>query len=207
MGWEIQTEAKVETVKIPPGLHPARTVAIIDLGTHFASFKGKEYKRRTLLWCWQLVSEPNHPETGLPCVIGMELTASLREGSALREMIESRMGGKYENNVNIDLESELGLTCLVNVIKDGDYTHPEKMVPVIRGMEVSEPTVTPFIFQIHEFLTMGFMPQEKWIPKTFGRTVQFKIENCIEKVGEEGNRHAYRKQQLVEKKSEGDIPF
>ena len=108
----------------PAGVHPARLVRILDLGTQESAYQGKTKHSHKLMLTFELLGDETMSD-GRPFTISRRFTASLGEKSALRPFLESWRGKKYtpdELRAGLRLDKMLGafgLLTLVESERDG----------------------------------------------------------------------------------------
>lgn len=108
------------TFEMPPaGVHPARLVKIIDLGTQESSFQGQTRRSRKLQLTFELLGDDRMSD-GRPFTISRRFTASLGEKSALRPFLESWRGKRYdpaELKAGLRLDKLLGQYALLTLVE------------------------------------------------------------------------------------------
>lgn len=99
----------------PAGEHPALCKAIIDLGTHEESFKGRDVSRRKVRIEWQVPDELD--DDGYPYTVGEEYTFSRDERANLRKMLEWWREKKFTESEldQFDIRSILERPCLLQI--------------------------------------------------------------------------------------------
>jgi len=108
----------------PAGVHPARLVRILDLGTQESTYQGQTKHGRKIMLTFELLGDDRMSD-GRPFTISRRFTASLGEKSALRPFLESWRGKKYqpdELRTGLRLDKMLGafgLLSLVEAERDG----------------------------------------------------------------------------------------
>jgi len=100
----------------PEGNHVARCIHVVDLGTQHSEYQGKPVSRQQVLLTWELPDEPM--DDGLPFIVSAFLTNSLSEKSAMRPMLESWRGKKFNDEElrGFDLNNVLNKPAMVSVV-------------------------------------------------------------------------------------------
>jgi hypothetical protein len=115
-----------EVWEMPPeDNHPARLVAIIDLGTHSEPVFGKpaeEHDVHKVFFAWELVGD-DKKSNGSPFVVGRDFTLYLTDRSHLRKWVEL-MGFKVGES--FDFRSILGCPCLLQLKHEPSKKDPTK---------------------------------------------------------------------------------
>ena len=165
----------------PAGLHPARLVAIVDLGTHKNEYKGEvKADKRLIYLAWELVL--TKANTGKPFVVGEGYTDSLGkssngQSSNYRKLIEEWRGCPFQQNEEFDPFVLFGRDCVVNLSlgqtgAGKKFSQVNSVSPPMQGQSVPESTVTPFFWH---FSTWGDPsvnpPIPEWMPRYLGDLV------------------------------------
>jgi hypothetical protein len=130
-------------VPAPEGAHVSVCADVVDHGVLKVVFQGKEQQRHKISLVWQLSEDMDN---GKPYLVRRRYTASLHEKSSLRRDLESWRGRGFTSSEleAFDLESLIGIGCLINVLHEirGGVTYanvssimrlPKGMVaPVVR---------------------------------------------------------------------------
>lgn len=172
--------------KAPPGNHPARLVAIVDMGTQWSDgFQGAAGKwRRTAYFVWELVTKPVEGQPGRNTLIACDLTLSLVEKAKLRKWVEARTGRAIPDGGAFDISSELGQPCLLNVVMKGEYPKIDNVSGVPDGMTVAAAKTTPLLFQLDPAHPEQIDVLPDWLPWFYGAPVGDKIKESKELAGD-----------------------
>ena len=158
-----------ERVLVPSGTHQARVYKFMNLGTRFQEYKGqlKEYPDTLINISWELPNETHKftvrnedggedVEVEKPLVISREFTLSMGKKSNLRPIIEGIIGTVLtdEEAYTFDLESILGMTCLVTVshkeASNGNtYANLVATAPLVKGMVTPDAVNEQVIFDVN----------------------------------------------------------
>lgn len=137
------------TKKYPPtpeGIHKAVCYAVYDLGTHYDD-KWNKYNRKIRIM-WELPEEridmdKDGESISMPRGISREYTLSLHKKSNLRADLESWRGKSFtkEELDGFDLKKLIGVNCMIQVFHNdtGEYANVKTVVPLMKGMESTEP--------------------------------------------------------------------
>lgn len=115
----------------PAGLHVARCIKLIDLGTQHGEYEGKPNIRQQVVVQWEVPGETIDTDDGpQPMIVSKFYTNSLGERANLRTDLESWRGRAFspEELGGFDLEKILGHPGMVNVI------HNEKGKAQVKGV-------------------------------------------------------------------------
>jgi hypothetical protein len=114
----------VDFTPAPAGMHPARCIRLIDVGTQFGEYLGKETAARKVVISFELPTElmPDGEFAGKPFIVSKFYTASLGEKANLRRDLISWRGREFSADelAGFDAKNILGKPCMVQV------THTEK---------------------------------------------------------------------------------
>jgi len=103
--------------EVSPGMHSARCVRVIDLGTQKQEFNGEISYKRQVLIIWE-VPEEMHNE--MPLTISKFYTLSLHEKSNLGADLTSWRGRAFTalEKQGFDISKLVGVPCTLNVIEN-----------------------------------------------------------------------------------------
>ncbi len=168
----------------PPGNHHAVCIAIIDLGTHTETYKGKSSDNRKVYVAWELVEEKLAGTVDRNHVVYEKYTLSFNEKARLRLAIGNWLGRKFKDGDGFDLPSLAGLRCLVNVVhkQNGEYLNANVggISPVHKSIPVVPPKHTPVVW----FIGCGEdLPDTGHLPRCYGPTVEELIADSHEMGG------------------------
>ncbi len=145
---------------VPAGNHIGHCYRIIDLGTQESLYEGEIRLRRKVLIGWELYTQEEQGESPIaenvfPLTITKIYTLSLNDRATLRADLESWRGrafseeelhGGGDTEPGFNLESLLGLFCMVNVVltaRDGKtWSNVASLSPVPRGLSLPFPKNT-----------------------------------------------------------------
>jgi hypothetical protein len=131
-------------VPCPAGTHKAVLVKIVDLGTHEKEFRnGGRGPWHEVALVWE-VAQRLRPD-GLPFLLAKQYTASLAEGTGLRDVLETLEGRRFANDLDVELEDFLGRPCLLKVSQEVSkagkaFNRIDDVLALIEGMDAPEPT-------------------------------------------------------------------
>jgi hypothetical protein len=131
-------------IPCPPGTHRAVLVGIVDLGTHKRTFRnGGHGSSHEVALVWE-VAERLRPD-GLPFLLARQFTASLAEGSNLRDLLEALERQKFADEMDVELEDFLGRPCLIKVVQEFSeagrpYSRVDDVLALIEGQDAPEHT-------------------------------------------------------------------
>lgn len=182
---------KSDFERCPAGTHPGVLVGVIDLGTHWSSYKSQEAKKvRRVLFVWEVEAEVDGKDKRL--VIGQDYNIGYdREGnlvygtkSSLRKLLEGWRGKQYGDDEDIDPAAVLGKACLVSVSHEGSgdkvYAKVSSVSALPRGMQPLKPDCPQVSYAAD---SDDGIPDHVWLPRVYGETVQTVVERCLEHGG------------------------
>lgn len=150
----------------PEGSHPARCIAVVDLGTQTSEYNGETRSRKQLFIQWEL---PNESRTtgnfaGEVFRVGAFYTRSLHPQASLRADLESWRGRKFteEELKQFDIAKLLGAPCLLQVGRnDKGRAKVTGVMSVPKGMSVPELVNDTMLFSLDEYDAKAFgeLPQ------------------------------------------------
>jgi hypothetical protein len=136
----------------PPeaGTWSAVCTRIIDLGTQTSEWKGKPKKARKVLLGWELDQKMGD---GRPFLVTSRFTASIHEKATLGKFLEGWRGRAFtdEERAGFDLHVLLGQPCLLNLVKNGDYTNVASASKMPRGMAPLQPEGSLTLLDLDNF--------------------------------------------------------
>jgi len=133
------------------GVHKARCVKVIDLGTQRNEFEGKVSWKPQLLVIWETPDQTN--DTSEPLTISKFYTKSLHEKSNLSIDLTSWRGRPFSATEikAFDIATLVGVSCLVNVIQGKKRTQIGSIMPLPKGDKIAEQYHTSVLFDLEEF--------------------------------------------------------
>ena len=133
------------------GVHKARCIKVIDLGTQKNEFEGNITWKRQALVIWETPDQTN--ETSEPLTISRFYTLSLHEKSNLGIDLTSWRGRPFSETEKkgFDISKLIGHTCLLNVIQGNKNNKIGSVMPLPKGDKIAEQYHTSVIFDLKEF--------------------------------------------------------
>jgi hypothetical protein len=170
----------------PAGIHVARCIWIIDLGTQKTEFNGKSKNLKKVRIYWELSEEKSvfDEERGEePFFVSKEYTATIGERSNLRHDVESWQGKGLTGSEaeSFELATLLGKPCMLNLIhevskKGRKYSKIIGVTPLPKGLHAPA-AISP---TLHYVIEDGFNDVFEKLPEY----VQLKIQAALEMTGE-----------------------
>tara|TARA_R110000787_G_scaffold46060_2_gene112062 strand:- start:272 stop:877 length:606 start_codon:yes stop_codon:yes gene_type:complete len=138
--------------EVPTGVHKARCVNVIDLGTQESNYDGQlSYKRQCLI-IWETPNEKNSYEE--PITISKFYTLSLHEKSNLGIDLVSWRGRPFTEleKKGFDISNLLTATCYINVM-EGKNGRPRitSIMPLPKDEIIPEQFHPSLMFSIDEY--------------------------------------------------------
>ena len=137
--------------KVPIGVHKARCIKVIDLGTQKQDFKGDVSWKRQALVIWEL---PEQLSNDLPMTISKFYNLSLHEKSNLGMDLVSWRGRPFTATEadGFDIIKLLGQTCQLQVMhKDNGKEKITNILPLPKDMKINEQYNSSVSFSIDDF--------------------------------------------------------
>jgi len=134
----IAKSAETSYPKVPIGVHKARCVKVIDLGTQKQEYAGEISWKRQILVIWELPEELNNDQ---PMTISKFYNLSLNEKSNLGIDLTSWRGRPFTETEKqgFDVTKLIGVTCQVNVMhKDNGKEHISSIMPLGKDDKIAE---------------------------------------------------------------------
>lgn len=103
----------------PAGTHVARSIRIIDIGTHHGEYKGVPNTRNQFILQWELPHETIQIDgQEKPLIVSKFYTNSLSEKANLRKDLESWRSRPFtpEELMKFDLMNILGKPCMLSIV-------------------------------------------------------------------------------------------
>lgn len=142
----------------PEGMHLARGVRVIDLGTQRIEYNGRTKKNRQIILSWELpectavFNEEVGPE---PFLVSKTYTNSLGEKSNLYRDLLSWIGSGFTRQAEFELGTLLGQPCQLNVIHETSknnrqYAKVIGILPVPKNMAMPEQILPSLLYAIED---------------------------------------------------------
>jgi hypothetical protein len=135
----------------PAGIHVARCIAVIDLGTHQHSYAGETWSSRDVRLGFEL---PNtlmqgtyKPElAGKPFGVNRKFRQSLHPKAGLRAFLQSWRGKAFDKDAldKFNPANLVGAPCHLTLIENGDYVDIDSIAPL--GTVQCPPAVNKGVF-------------------------------------------------------------
>lgn len=168
MAMKAEVKAK-QRVLAPEGVHAARCINIIDLGTQHSEKYNSD--TRQLQFTFELVDETHvfDEEKGeQPFIIGRKFSYNLGKRAALRKTIEAWIGKGLKEGSEFDIGSLLGEACQVQVVhNEGDngetYANIAAVLAPPKKGKVTRAASDLVILDLDEFDKEVFSSLPEWI--------------------------------------------
>jgi hypothetical protein len=133
------------------GVHKARCVKIIDLGTQKSDFNGEISWKRQVLIIFETPEELN--SEGQPLTISKFYTLSLHEKSNLGNDLTSWRGRAFSEaeKQSFDISKLLGVPCLLNVMDKNGKPRISSIMPMKKGDPIAEQITQGVVFSLEDF--------------------------------------------------------
>jgi hypothetical protein len=147
----IAKSAETSYPKVPIGVHKARCIKVIDLGTQKQEYGGEISWKRQILVIWELPEELNNDQ---PMTISKFYTLSLHEKANLGMDLTSWRGRPFTETEKqgFDVTNLIGVPCQLNVMhKDNGKEHISSIMPLGKDGKIAEQFNPSVSFDIGEF--------------------------------------------------------
>jgi|TARA_R100000750_G_scaffold59965_1_gene48941 hypothetical protein len=133
------------------GVHKARCIKVIDLGTQKNEYEGNITWKRQVLVIWETPNQTN--ETSEPLTISKFYTLSLHEKSNLGIDLTSWRGRAFSETEKkgFDIANLIGQPCTLNVIQGNKNNKIGSVMPLAKGDKIAEQYHTNVIFDLKDF--------------------------------------------------------
>lgn len=158
-----QPESKRELA--PAGTHRAVLYKVINLGTLKTEWQGQEKDSHKIRLIWELSDEfieyeKDGEKIKAPFSIGRKFTFSMGDNSHLLPIVQGMTGGLTEDERwNFDIESLLGVPCLITVIHD-EY-NGNKFAKVTGASQLPKAMEKPTQVNPSEVLDVRYLTEEQ----------------------------------------------
>jgi hypothetical protein len=163
----------------PEGVHIARCIRVIDMGTQKSDWQGKEKFSHKVLFTWELLGDDRMSD-GRPFAISKRYTASLNEKSQLYKDLCAWRGRQFTEaeRQGFNVANVLGAYCLLQVAhaeKDGNtYANISSIMALPKGsakpegvnplllLDLSQPETFKVLDGLHEKLVAAIKSSPEW---------------------------------------------
>ena len=138
--------------QVPSGVHKARCVKIIDLGTQRQEFSGEVSWKRQVMLIWEIPGQDNM--NGEPMTISKFYTLSLHEKSNLGADLTSWRGRAFTETEKqgFDISNLAGVPCMLNVVEGNNgKARISTIMPLAKGDEMADQYNETVIFYLNEY--------------------------------------------------------
>ena len=192
------TSSSDKFVGVSTGVHKARCVRMIDLGTQRSEYQGEVSWKRQILVSWEVPSELSN--SGEPLLISKFYTLSLHEKSNLGKDLTAWRGRAFTEleKQQFDITALLGVPCMLNVVEGRNGNTKVGSVMPLPKNDTLEPQFHENLqFTIDDFengSNEAFMALSEGIRNIILRSKE--LENMNTDLGDENNGADI-----------GDVPF
>ncbi len=192
------TSSSDKFVGVSTGVHKARCVRMIDLGTQRSEYQGDVSWKRQILVSWEVPSELSN--SGEPLLISKFYTLSLHEKSNLGKDLTAWRGRAFTEleKQQFDITALLGVPCMLNIVEGRNGNTKVGSVMPLPKNDTLEPQFHENLqFSIDDFengSNEAFMALSEGIRNIILRSKE--LENMNTDLGDENNGADI-----------GDVPF
>tara|TARA_Y100000356_G_C11201724_1_gene258096 strand:- start:159 stop:755 length:597 start_codon:yes stop_codon:yes gene_type:complete len=147
----VATQGTNEFPKVPTGVHNARCVRVIDLGTQRNDYGGNITYKRQVLIIWEV---PDQISNDVPMTISKFYTLSLHEKSNLGMDLVSWRGRPFteQEKQGFDITKLIGVPCQINVMhNDNGKEKVSSVMPLGKDTKIHEQHHESISFSIDDF--------------------------------------------------------
>tara|TARA_R100001230_G_scaffold25159_1_gene19012 strand:+ start:574 stop:1170 length:597 start_codon:yes stop_codon:yes gene_type:complete len=147
----VATQGTNEFPKVPTGVHNARCVRVIDLGTQRNDYGGNITYKRQVLIIWEV---PDQMSNDQPMTISKFYTLSLHEKSNLGMDLVSWRGRPFteQEKQGFDITKLIGVPCQINVMhNDNGKEKVSSVMPLGKDTQIHEQYHESISFSIDDF--------------------------------------------------------
>ena len=147
----VATQGTNEFPKVPTGVHNARCVRVIDLGTQRNDYVGNITYKRQVLIIWEV---PDQMANDVPMTISKFYTLSLHEKSNLGMDLVSWRGRPFteQEKQGFDITKLIGVPCQINVMhNDNGKEKVSSVMPLGKDTKIHEQHHESISFSIDDF--------------------------------------------------------
>lgn len=136
---------------VSAGVHKARCIKVIDLGTQKNDYQGQVSWKRTVLIIWETPEELDGE--GRPMTISKFYNLSLHEKSKLSQDLTSWRGRPFTETEkkSFDISKLAGVTCTLNVIEKNGKAQISSVMPLAKKDTIAEQVLPTLVFSIQDF--------------------------------------------------------
>jgi len=192
------TSSSDKFVGVSTGVHKARCVRMIDLGTQRSEYQGEVSWKRQILVSWEVPNELSN--SGEPLLISKFYTLSLHEKSNLGKDLTAWRGRAFTEleKQQFDITALLGVPCMLNIVESRNGNTKVGSVMPLPKNDTLEPQFHENLqFSIDDFengSNEAFMALSEGIRNIILRSKE--LENMNTDLGDENNGADI-----------GDVPF
>ena len=147
----VATQGTNEFPKVPTGVHNARCVRVIDLGTQRNDYGGNITYKRQVLIIWEV---PDQISNDVPMTISKFYTLSLHEKSNLGMDLVSWRGRPFteQEKQGFDITKLIGVPCQINVMhNDNGKEKVSSVMPLGKDTKLQDQHYESISFSIEDF--------------------------------------------------------
>jgi hypothetical protein len=138
--------------EVPSGVHKARCVKVIDLGTQENNYDGQTTWKHQCMIIWEVPLETNN--NGEPLTISKFYTLSLHEKATLGNDLSSWRGRPFTEleKKGFDISNLVGVPCYLNVM-EGKNGRPRisSIMPLPKTEELADQFHESVVFSIDKY--------------------------------------------------------
>lgn len=178
----------------PIGLHVARSIGLIDIGTQIGEYQGQPTIKRQFILKWELPNElmSRGDAAGMPFVVSKFYTASLTEKSTLRKDLEAWRGREFTKDelAGFDSKAILDKPCMVQISEKNGRNKVTAVTCLPKGTPVPPAVNKLQFFSLDEFDERMFASFSDKLQEMIRKAPEYKAAVAMLTGGEPGEYDA-----------------
>ncbi len=162
----------------PTGLHVARSIGLIDIGTQKGEYQGQPTIKRQFILKWELPNElmTRGEQAGMPFVVSKFYTASLSEKSTLRKDLEAWRGKEFtkEELAGFDSKAILDKPCMIQISEKNGRNKVTAVTCLAKGTPVPPAVNRLQWFSLDEFDEAMFQSFSEKLQEMIRKSPEYK---------------------------------
>jgi hypothetical protein len=183
-----------------PGTVRAVCTRVVDLGTQETNGQTGKKKNRKVMLSWEI---DEAMADGRPFLVSERYNVNINPKAWLGQLLESWRGKPFtdEQLESFNLSAVLGSSCLLTIVRKGDYTNVIAAIPLVKGMPKLEAKAKYIDFDLDNFSKDVYDSLGDKLKETIAKSPEY-----IKATGQKDDA-APGKDEQDHPSSEPDIPF
>jgi hypothetical protein len=181
MGFKPVLPQNKSTMNVPAGVHVARLIEIIDIGTQRTEWMGKVRLNQKFRATWEVPAERTPDDR--PLVISKTYTWSWNEESAMRKDLTAWRGKAFTNDdiKGFQIQTLLGRPCQLvvehNEKNDRVFANIDRVTPLLKGVTCPEQENTSKFFDLDQPDMTVFNGLPDWLQEIIQKSPEWAAMN------------------------------